>query len=111
MRGSRQILIVAMRSWGELGNLLAARTLARRLTDMLGVADVQVLEAEHYFPRLAETGAAIREITLGDVSPAEKRLRYAEVMRDLDATVPGGLRKTGMVSEVFRPGIEQLGLE
>jgi hypothetical protein len=88
MRGGIQIL--AMRSWGELGNLLAARTLAEVLSLHLDV-EVQILEAETLFPRFAEIGARIRELVVGSRSPAEVQGRYLALVEALSATFGAGL--------------------
>jgi hypothetical protein len=77
------IQIIAMRSWGELGNLLAARTLAPALTEGLGNVRVQVLEAEDFFPRLASIGARIERLARAEVAPADRRMRYLQLLAPL----------------------------
>ena len=86
----RVVQILAMRSWGELGNLLAARTIAELLSLHLD-AKVEVLEAEILFPRFAEIGAFIREIIVRSHSAVEVRGRYLALVDSLNATFPMGL--------------------
>ena len=77
-----RIQVFGLRTWGNLGNLLAARKLARRLELLLADASVRVLEGESFFPALAEFGAQMRDLKEAVRDPAELRSRYLSLMAD-----------------------------
>jgi hypothetical protein len=81
------IQIIAMRSWGELGNLLAARTLAACLEPRIHTA-VHVIEAETLFPRFDAIGRKIADIMSTGSEPEEKRRRYLTLMTQVEPTFP-----------------------
>lgn len=80
--GPARIEIFGLRTWGNLGNLLAARKLARRLETLLPGAGIRVLEGECFCAALAEFGAQIRELKETVSDPAELRSRYCALMDD-----------------------------
>lgn len=84
------IHIYAMRTWGELGNLLAAKTLGGVLASQIPEARVQVFEAEMFLPRFLEAGEAIKNITLTSSTAAERRTRYLAFMESLEAVFHAG---------------------
>ena len=91
------IEILALRTWGNLGNLLAARKLGRRLETLLPDLRLDVLQAEDFCPVLSQFGAAIREITETVTEPATLRSRYLLLMADAAKRFPPGL-ETGVSS-------------
>ncbi|MFF3855588.1 hypothetical protein [Micromonospora sp. NPDC002575] len=88
---TRSVQVVSMRTWGELGNLLAGRTLAAALAAGLAEADVTVVEAETIFPQFAEAGAAIRELVAARLPADEVRAGYLRLMADFTGRLPAGL--------------------
>jgi UDP-N-acetylglucosamine:LPS N-acetylglucosamine transferase len=107
---TRTIQLVAMRTWGELGNLLAAKTLASALSQTLDGVETEVIEAETLFPRFAEIG---REIELLAKTRCEARVRhrqYLELMEGLRPLFYPGFevapRIEGALGEEIRPLVE-----
>ncbi|MEU7959345.1 hypothetical protein [Micromonospora humida] len=88
---TRSVQVISMRTWGELGNLLAGRTLAATLAAGLDDVDVTVVEAETIFPQFAEAGAAIRELVAARLPADEVRAGYLSLMADFTGRLPGGL--------------------
>ena len=85
-----QVSIYAMRTWGELGNLLIARTLKGAIESQPGFA-VRLFEAEDFCPSLGRTGEEIRRLsqrTVGD--PAARRTGYLGLIADLEERFPAG---------------------
>jgi hypothetical protein len=93
------IVVIAMRTWGELGNRLAACTLAGELERHFG--PTHVIEAERFFLSLSETGEVIRQIALADEAPAAKRHQYSREMEHLEALMDAG-------RDGFAAGVEDL---
>ncbi|MEV6706581.1 hypothetical protein [Micromonospora wenchangensis] len=88
---TRSVQVISMRTWGELGNLLAGRTLAATLAAGLDDVDVTVVEAETIFPQFAEAGAAIRELVAARLPADEVRAGYLSLMADFTDRLPDGL--------------------
>ncbi|WP_432906533.1 hypothetical protein ACQP1S_12740 [Micromonospora matsumotoense] len=88
---TRSVQVISMRTWGELGNLLAGRTLAATLAAGLDDAEVTVVEAETLFPQFAEAGAAIRELVAARLPADEVRAGYLRLMTDFTDRLPAGL--------------------
>ncbi|GAA2220482.1 hypothetical protein ACFY2R_28370 [Micromonospora olivasterospora] len=88
---TRSVQVISMRTWGELGNLLAGRTLAATLAAGLEKADVTVVEAETIFPQFAEAGAAIRELVAARLPADEVRAGYLRLMADFTGRLPADL--------------------
>lgn len=89
---TKTIQIIAMRTWGELGNLLAAKILAGVLGQQLPEVNIQVIEAETLLPRFGPIGATISKIAK---TPGEPASRYQQYMAMMD-----------QVAEVFYQGFE-----
>ncbi|MDA8020429.1 MAG: hypothetical protein MPN21_23570 [Thermoanaerobaculia bacterium] len=85
------IPIIAMRNWGELGNLLAAKTLARCLARH-SEFQPEVHEAENFFPRFLEFGEEIRRIIKSPETVDTRRHGYLSLMDE--------------VGQLFYPGFE-----
>lgn len=77
-----RIEIFGLRTWGNLGNLLAARKLARRLETLLPGQSIHVLEGEDFCAALAEFGAQISHLKETVSDPVELRSRYFALMDD-----------------------------
>ena len=88
------IQIIAMRSWGELGNLLAARTLAAALRGNVA-GEVAVLEAESFVPRFAEIGERIESLIARAERPSDVRRDYLALMDSLEREFPTGFEADG----------------
>jgi len=86
--GPARIHVFALRTWGNLGNLLAARKLAARLDTLLPGASIQVFEGEQFVAALAEFGVRIRELKEAVSDPAELRFGYLALMEDASARFP-----------------------
>jgi hypothetical protein len=82
--------ILAMRSWGEFGNFLAAQRLAKVLAPGLPGVRLEVGTAEEFFPRLGAAGVEIREITVGSPTPQVRTRRYMAMVERLEAHYPPG---------------------
>jgi UDP-N-acetylglucosamine:LPS N-acetylglucosamine transferase len=78
-----RIEIVAMKTWGELGNLLAAKTLAAVLRDGIEGSIVTVIEAETLFPRFRQIGMQIEQIVRSEDTPALIRRNYRRLFSSL----------------------------
>src|SRR5262245_40743399 len=76
-----------MRSWGELGNLLAAKLLASALSEEMDATTV-VIEAESLLPRLADIGGRIQELVSRHDAPEAIRSDYMELVRELTSVFP-----------------------
>src|SRR5438034_8527833 len=85
------IEILALRTWGNLGNLLAARKLGRRLKTLLSNVRINVLQAEDFCPPLSHLGALIREMTETVTNPTTLRSRYLLLMAEAAKHFPPGL--------------------
>ncbi|GGK06719.1 hypothetical protein GCM10010123_40610 [Pilimelia anulata] len=83
-----RIRIVSMRTWGELGNLLAGHTLAAHLRAGLPGAVVDVVEGEELYPPFAGVGAAIRDLVRAGLPPDGVRAGYLRIMDGLTRTLP-----------------------
>ncbi len=77
-----RIEIFGLKTWGNLGNLLAARKLAGRLETLLPGASISVFEGESFCAALADYGAQIRDLKQSITHPAELRSRYCALMDD-----------------------------
>ena len=104
----RNLQILAMRTWGELGNLLAARTLASALTSELPGVEVEVLEAEALFPRFARIGAAIEGIAKMPCEPAERHGNYLSFMTQLEEVFPHDLEARERPLGMLDPELDRL---
>jgi UDP-N-acetylglucosamine:LPS N-acetylglucosamine transferase len=80
-----KIEIVAMRSWGEFGNYLAATTLARSIETRMRAVELTLHAAEDFVPRLRMIGDDIATVTVGSPDSATRARRYAALMERLDA--------------------------
>ena len=87
---TRSVQVISMRTWGELGNLLAGRTLAATLAAGLDDAEVTVVEAETLFPQFAEAGAAIRELVAARLPADEVWAGYPAPHDGLHRPATGG---------------------
>jgi hypothetical protein len=88
---TRSVQVISMRTWGELGNLLAGQTLAATLAAGLDRANVTLVEAETLFPQFAEAGAAIRELVAARLPADEVWAGYLRLMADFAGRLPAGL--------------------
>jgi UDP-N-acetylglucosamine:LPS N-acetylglucosamine transferase len=79
---ARRIEIFGLKTWGNLGNLLAARKLAGRLETLLSGANIRVFEGERFCTPLADYGAQIGDLKQSITDPAELRSRYCALMDD-----------------------------
>jgi UDP-N-acetylglucosamine:LPS N-acetylglucosamine transferase len=83
-----RVALYAMRTWGELGNLLVARTLKTAI-EAAGGFEVQLFEAEDYCPTLRRTGEEIRLLSRRTAAdPPAKRAGYLQIIRDLEERFP-----------------------
>lgn len=89
MPGER-IQIISPRTWGELGNFLAASRFAGVVRQQLPEAEVTLVEVEPLLPWVGEIGAQIRAITLGNHDSATRTRRYLELMARLSTQWPQG---------------------
>lgn len=77
-----RVLVLGLRSWGQLGNFLAAANVARILSEHVPGCEVEFRAGEELWPFLAGLGERIgRAARAGGAG-------YAEVMADADAWLP-----------------------
>jgi hypothetical protein len=93
--------IIAMRTWGELGNLLAAKTLGACLQGHVPT-QVHVVEAEALFPRFAEMGRGIERIMTQDASPEQKLGEYLSLMTRAEAVFPARFESAPRLPSIAR---------
>lgn len=89
----RRIGIVTMKSWGEAGNWLSAKSLEAAITGAVPDATVTVQAADALVPMFLRTGEAIKAATIGSRGPGERQERYAAVLGDLGARLPPGFEE------------------
>ncbi len=85
---ARHVLVLAMRTWGELGNLLAAKTVANLIATRVADVEITVAAAEDSVDVFREAGERIRSLTLASRTPTERRTRYLALMSELEAQFP-----------------------
>jgi glycosyltransferase involved in cell wall biosynthesis len=85
----RRCLIVAARSWGEMGNILAARRLAAHLGAHIPDCSFDVHAIEDFYSPMEEIGARISRIKSRG-GPAQVRAAYFELMDELTSVFPSG---------------------
>lgn len=105
-----RISIFAMRSWGELGNLLAAKTLAAAIRTAEPAWEVEVLETDDFCPTLARTGeeiALLARRTADD--PPLRRRGYLEIIERLSERLPPGFETAEPPGDFVRGETAALG--
>lgn len=102
------IEIVAMRTWGELGNLLAAKTLAAALGEGADGLPCQVVEAESLFPRFAGIGESIRRVATTPAAPQVRFRRYLDLMDEIAPLFPPGLEEADVLPEPLESEIRPM---
>jgi hypothetical protein len=103
-----RIVIVAMASWGELGNILAARRLATCLNDVLD-ASIDVFKAEDIVPEFARIGARIEEIAKANVEWTTRLEQYRDSMRGLESVFYEGFETDHIVRGRLSSDIQRVG--
>lgn len=88
MYTNKLVIIFAMRSWGERGNLLSARLLADALELNCQQSQIEVVEAELFFPLLAKIGGEIETISRSNESIPNKLKNYHKLMETLEECFP-----------------------
>jgi UDP-N-acetylglucosamine:LPS N-acetylglucosamine transferase len=103
-----RVSIYAMRTWGELGNLLVARTLKAAI-ESAGGFEVQLFEAEDYCPTLRRTGEEIRALSQRTAAdPPAKRSGYLGIIRALEEVFPESFEIADPPAEAVRAEAEAL---
>lgn len=69
-----------MTTWGELGNWLSGRTLANTLNRSLGDVKITQIKAESVFPKFAEIGSQISNLSKTANNPEERFQRYSDLL-------------------------------
>jgi hypothetical protein len=86
-----RIIIICARTWGQMGNLLAAQRLAEMLKiHMVHGSSIEVRPAEELCPGVARTGQCMLEIASTSSSQVERRERYLALIEELQAEYPPG---------------------
>jgi Glycosyl transferases group 1 len=80
----KHIHIFAMKTWGELGNLLAANTLANSLISSFPEYEIKVIEAEDLFPRFKDIGLQIKALTDQSPTPMIRNEKYFQLFDQLN---------------------------
>lgn len=104
----RRVAVVAMRSWGEFGNRLAAERIRAVLIRQLPSVEISVWDAEDLVPKLEDAGREIRKITLGTRTVAQRSSRYMALMRRLARDFPPGFELRPPAAFAFRAELAAL---
>jgi hypothetical protein len=106
-----RILICAMRTWGELGNLLAARTLAAAIEEADPDTTTEVIAGDDVVAPLAQTGGEIRSVSCGSADARERRSGYMAIMARVEAAYPSGFEAQDGWPAPLAEQIERLAAE
>jgi hypothetical protein len=82
-----KVSIVAMKTWGEVGNFLAGEKLRQHLIAELPALEVQLLAGESLFSSLARTGQDIRRLSDSANPLVDKRRDYVALMDSLEHNI------------------------
>lgn len=94
-----RIDVYSPKTWGQLGNYLAATRFAATVRDGLGVR-VLVHEAERTVPWLGRAGQRMRDLTVDSPDPQIRHRRYQALIRELLADFPAGAEEPSSGAEV-----------
>ncbi len=86
-----RIVIICARTWGQMGNFLAAQRLAETLKLFAEPGtSIHVQPAEELCPGVAQTGQRMLEIASCSGNLAERRARYLALIEELQTEYPQG---------------------
>lgn len=101
------IIIFAMPSWGEKGNLLSAHSLADALKTNLPNVAIEIVEAESFFPSFYEIGKEIELISKSDKNITAKLQAYYKLMGCLEVGFPEETElNPAWPKELYRDGLK-----
>lgn len=83
----RKILILSMKTWGELGNYLAGELLANTFKNIDSSLNVKVHAADDIIETLATIGKEIKEIMLTAANAEDVFLRYNNLFSSYEANL------------------------
>ena len=89
----RRLLILCASTWGQFGNLNAARRLARWLEPLMPAGTLMVQPAEEWCPVVARAGARMRDIASTSSGAKQRGARYLSLIRELEARFPPDFEK------------------
>lgn len=92
-----KLLILSMRTWGEMGNWLSGHALAEALACEMPSWQVEQLATDHLVPRLAEAGAQIRRLTKQHTQPRPRFIAYTQLMERLTSEYPPGFEEASSI--------------
>jgi len=106
----RPVLILCARTWGQFGNLNAAKRLALLLAPHFGgEREIVVEPAEPWSPVIAESGRKMREIAAGSAGPEQRRSRYLALIGALESRFPAGFEtEPGPIGADVAPFAERI---
>ncbi len=78
-----RIMIVCARTWGQLGNFIAANKLGAALEESLPDAEIIIQPFEEYCRFFAQSGERIRAIYSSGETPAERNALYAQFLGEI----------------------------
>jgi len=105
------VLVLAAATWGELGNIVSARRVAKILEPALHPHPIIVQPIEEWHSAFAEAGQAMRELAATSPTADIRRTRYMGVIDGLQERYPEGFEiqsGTGDLQE-FRRLAEEIG--
>ena len=109
-----RILIIAMKTWGELGNYLAAKSLARTIHDVMPDVHIRIEESEKYVPVFSAFGREIKEIHFNDFSSRKIKQAYMGIMAKIERIFPPQFELMdtfdGTIREYFNKLLEDISL-
>lgn len=87
----QRLLILCASTWGQFGNVNAAKRLARLIGPLFDPrVEIVVQPAEQWLPFVERAGTRMREIASTSAGPEERRERYLEFIGELEARFPAG---------------------
>lgn len=100
-------LVLGMKTWGQLGNKIAAMRLGESIAKFNNISSVEVVFADDLIPILKKTGTKIRVLSKAAVSEKEKYRSYMEIQDCLLEYFPKGF-EVSSVSDFTAEGIRLL---
>jgi len=107
---SDRILILASRSWGEMGNIVAAKRLAAILQCEVSNYSFDVLPMEDFYPPMATIGASIARIKSISTDPCGIRNAYRALMREADRLFPPNIEVDRYGELPYQAELKSLGV-
>jgi UDP-N-acetylglucosamine:LPS N-acetylglucosamine transferase len=89
----KQVIVCSLRTWGQLGNRLAGKTLCRSIKRFLPEVQAMQILGEDLIPLLESYGNRIREISRTARDASELYERYMYLIAEIDSAFPTGFER------------------